>query len=120
MATNMMLVERAANANRSFGNDIATPSEAREMLSMPPLDHAAVNKAPRRGHHRATRSRKASIADLSKVFLPIQSGMGGKEVRYAIYKFRRALWPGGIYCRGPLLFGADEQRVVALPFFNSG
>ena len=42
MATNMMLVERAANAIRAFGNEPATPAEARKMLSLPELDIDAV------------------------------------------------------------------------------
>jgi len=45
IATNAMLVERAVNAIKAFGNEVATPSEAREMLSMKPLDHEAVCKA---------------------------------------------------------------------------
>lgn len=43
MATNMMLVERAANAIRAFGDEPATPAEAREILSLPALDIEAVN-----------------------------------------------------------------------------
>lgn len=42
MATNMMLVERAATAVRAFGNEPATPAEARELLGLPPLEHEAV------------------------------------------------------------------------------
>ncbi len=42
MATNMMLVERAAAAIRAFGNEPAAPAEARRMLGLPPLDHEAV------------------------------------------------------------------------------
>ena len=42
MATNLMLVERAANAIKAMGNEIATPAEAREMLKLAPLDHEAV------------------------------------------------------------------------------
>lgn len=41
MATNLMLVERAANAIKAMGNEIATPAEAREMLKLAPLDHEA-------------------------------------------------------------------------------
>ena len=44
-ATNMMLVERAAKAIEAFGNEVATPAEAREMLGLKPLDHEAVCKA---------------------------------------------------------------------------
>ena len=42
MATNLMLVQRAANAVKAFGNEVATPAEAREMLGLKPLDHEAV------------------------------------------------------------------------------
>ena len=45
MATNLMLVERAANAVKAFGNDVATSAEAREILGIKPLDHEAVCKA---------------------------------------------------------------------------
>lgn len=37
LATNKMLVERAADAIRTFGNDVATPAEAREILGIRPL-----------------------------------------------------------------------------------
>jgi len=45
MATNLMLVERAANAIRAYGNEVATPAEAREMLGLAPLDLEATQKA---------------------------------------------------------------------------
>lgn len=45
MATNVMLVQRAVRAVEAFGNEVATPAEARELLSLKPLDHAAVVKA---------------------------------------------------------------------------
>ena len=45
LATNLMLVERAAKAVEAFGNEVATSAEAREMLGLKPLDHAAVVKA---------------------------------------------------------------------------
>jgi uncharacterized protein (DUF849 family) len=44
MATNSMLVERAVKAVRAFGNEPATPAEARETLGIPPLDGAAIRK----------------------------------------------------------------------------
>ena len=62
-----------------FGNDIATPAEAREMLSMPPLDHAAVNKALAAVTIEQLEAAKASLSELSKVYTPVQSGMGGKK-----------------------------------------
>ena len=45
MATNLMLVERAAAAVRAYGNEPATPAEAREMLGLKPLDLAATQAA---------------------------------------------------------------------------
>ncbi len=42
MATNLMLVERAVRAVEAYGNEPATSAEAREMLGLAPLDHAAV------------------------------------------------------------------------------
>jgi uncharacterized protein (DUF849 family) len=44
MATNSMLVERAVKAVRAYGNEPATPAEARETLGIPALDGAAVRK----------------------------------------------------------------------------
>lgn len=45
LATNLMLVERAVRATEAFGNEVATSAEAREMLGLKQLDHAAVVKA---------------------------------------------------------------------------
>lgn len=42
MATNHMLVERAVNAVRAYGNQPATPAQAREMLGIPAFDGALV------------------------------------------------------------------------------
>lgn len=39
MATNQMLVKRAVQAVRTFGNRPATPAEARKILGIPPLKH---------------------------------------------------------------------------------
>jgi len=41
-ATNHMLIERAVGAVKAFGNEVASPAEAREMLGIPQLDGAAV------------------------------------------------------------------------------
>ena len=39
MATNLLLVERAANAIKAYRPiEVATPAEAREMLGLKPLD----------------------------------------------------------------------------------
>ena len=42
MATNAMLVERAVNATKVYGNQLATPAEARQMLGIPAFDGALV------------------------------------------------------------------------------
>lgn len=44
-ATNVMLVERAVNAVKAYGNAPATPAEAREMLGIPALDSDRVRQA---------------------------------------------------------------------------
>jgi uncharacterized protein (DUF849 family) len=44
MATNSMLVERAVKAVRAFGNEPATPAEAREILDIPALNAEAIRK----------------------------------------------------------------------------
>ena len=41
LATNLMLVERAARAVEAYGNEVATSAEAREMLGLAPLDYDA-------------------------------------------------------------------------------
>ncbi|MDC7125602.1 MAG: 3-keto-5-aminohexanoate cleavage protein [Spirochaetales bacterium] len=43
-ATNAMLIERAVGAVKAFGNEVATPAEAREMLGIKAFDGAAVRK----------------------------------------------------------------------------
>lgn len=43
-ATNNMQIDRAVQAIKTFGNDVATPAEAREILSLPPLDIEATCK----------------------------------------------------------------------------
>ncbi len=45
MANNKMLVERAVNIVKAYGNEVASSAEAREMLGLKPLDHEAVCKA---------------------------------------------------------------------------
>lgn len=42
MATNNMLIDRAVRAVEAYGNEPATPNEAREILGIPALDHEAV------------------------------------------------------------------------------
>ncbi|MGM9606306.1 MAG: 3-keto-5-aminohexanoate cleavage protein [Oscillospiraceae bacterium] len=45
LATNLMLVQRAVRAVEAMGNEVATSAQAREMLGLKPLDHAAVVRA---------------------------------------------------------------------------
>ncbi len=77
MATNMMLVKRAANAVQAFGNEIATSAEAREMLSIPPLDHEAVTKALDAITLDYIESEKEKLKELGTTYT-IEKGMGGK------------------------------------------
>lgn len=44
MATNVMLVDRAVKAVENFGNQVATPAEAREILGIPQVDLANIRK----------------------------------------------------------------------------
>lgn len=77
MATNMMLVERAANAVRAFGNDVATPAEARQMLSIPSLDHDAVIKALNAITYEFLEAEKEKLKALGTTYT-VEKGMGGK------------------------------------------
>ncbi|NLT13886.1 MAG: 3-keto-5-aminohexanoate cleavage protein [Clostridiales bacterium] len=77
MATNMMLVERAANAVRAFGNDVATSAEARQMLSIPPLDHDAVIKALNAITYEFLEAEKEKLKALGTTYT-VEKGMGGK------------------------------------------
>ena len=77
MATNMMLVERAANAVRAYGNDIAAPSEARQILNIPQLDHEAVCKALDDVTLGYIEAEKEKLNELGTTYT-IEKGMGGK------------------------------------------
>lgn len=77
MATNMMLVERAANAVRAFGNDVATSAEARQMLSIPSLDHDAVIKALNAITYEFLEAEKEKLKALGTTYT-VEKGMGGK------------------------------------------
>ena len=76
-ATNMMLVERAANAIRAFGNDVATPAEAREMLSLPALDIDAVNAKLDAITLDYIEAEKEKLHELGTTYFAAK-GMGGK------------------------------------------
>ena len=78
MATNMMLVERAANAVRAFGNEPATSAEARKMLSLPPLDHEAALAALEKVEESWVETEKQKLSGLSRDCLAPASGVGGK------------------------------------------
>ncbi len=78
MATNMMLVQRAANAVRAFGDEPATGAEAREMLSLPPLDHEAVCKALDELTVEYLEEQKALCSKEYGTTYTIEKGMGGK------------------------------------------
>ena len=77
MATNMMLVERAANAIKAYGNEVAAPEEARAMLSIPPLDHDAVREALDGITIEYLENEKAKLNELGTTYT-ITKGMGGK------------------------------------------
>ena len=77
MATNMMLVERAANAVRAYGNEAATSAEARSMLSIAELDHEAVCKALDAVTAEFIEAEKEALKALGSVYVA-QEGMGGK------------------------------------------
>lgn len=78
MATNMMLVERAARAVRAFGNEVATPSEARKMLNLPPLDIDKVNEQLAKVRIEDLERAKAMVKDEFGGPYFTAKGMGGK------------------------------------------
>jgi uncharacterized protein (DUF849 family) len=77
MATNMMLVERAVNAVKAFGNEVATAAEARQLLSIPPLDHDAVVKALDAITNDTLEAEKLKLMELGTTYT-VSKGMGGK------------------------------------------
>jgi hypothetical protein len=78
MATNMMLVERAANAIRAFGNEPATTAEARQMLGLKPLDHDAVIAALDSVKIETLEAAKQAVKDEFGGPYFAAKGMGGK------------------------------------------
>ena len=78
MATNMMLVERAANAIRAYGDEPATPAEARQILSLPALDHDAVNAALAAVNVADLEAAKQAVKDEFGGPYFTAKGMGGK------------------------------------------
>mgnify|MGYP004654127367 CR=1 FL=1 len=79
MATNMMLVERAVNAVRAYGNDAATPAEAREVLGLKPLEHDKTCAALEQISIEWLEEQKQALDDLSKANMGQQQGLGGKK-----------------------------------------
>ena len=79
MATNLMLVERAARAIKAFGNEVATPAEAREMLNLPPLDIKAVNAALAEVKVEDLEAAKQAVKDEFGGPYFAAAGMGGKK-----------------------------------------
>ncbi len=79
MATNVMLVERAANAVKAFGNEVATPAEARQILSIKPLDHKAVLKALGEISEKFLEEKKAELNSLVRYQGATEEGSGGKK-----------------------------------------
>lgn len=77
MANNMMLIERAVNAVKAYGNEVATPAEAREMLGMKSLDHAAAVKALDGITIDAIEAEKEKLHELGTTYT-VAKGMGGK------------------------------------------
>ena len=78
MATNMMLVERAANAIRAYGDEPATPAEARQILSLPALDHDAAVAALDAVKVEDLEAAKAALKDEFGGTYFVAKGMGGK------------------------------------------
>ena len=78
MATNMMLVERAAKAVRAFGNEPASPAEAREMLGLPPLDIEKVNDELAEVRIEDLEAAKAAVKEEFGGPYFAAKGMGGK------------------------------------------
>ena len=76
MATNEMLVERAVGAVKAYGNEPATPAEAREMLSLKPLDHEAVCKALDEITYDFLNVEKEGLKVLGSTYT-VEKGMGG-------------------------------------------
>ena len=77
MATNMMLVERAVNAVKAFGNDVATAEEARRMLTIVQLDHEAVCKALDEITLEYIEEEKEKLKEYGTTYT-ITKGMGGR------------------------------------------
>ncbi len=77
LATNKMLVERATHAVKAFGNEVATSAEAREMLSIKPLDHETVCKALDKITIEYINEEMEKLKALGSTYT-VAKGMGGK------------------------------------------
>lgn len=74
-----MLVDRAACAIRSYGNEPATPAEAREMLKLKPLEHDATCAELDKISIEWLENQKQELEGLSRANMGQQQGMGGKN-----------------------------------------
>lgn len=79
MATNVMLVQRAARAVEAYGNKVASAAEAREILSLPPLDHDAVCKALDAVQIEALEAAKKALNGLPRYSGALAEGVGGHK-----------------------------------------
>ena len=76
LANNLMLVQRAARAVEAFGNEIATPAEAREMLGLKPLDREATVAALKAVSVEQLEAAKKEAADVYGTTYFAAKGMG--------------------------------------------
>jgi uncharacterized protein (DUF849 family) len=76
MATNLKLVQRAAKAIEAFGNEVATPAEAREILGLKPLDLAATQAALAEVTVEQLEAKKAEAAEKFGTTYFAAKGMG--------------------------------------------
>jgi uncharacterized protein (DUF849 family) len=76
MATNLMLVQRAARAIEAYGNEVATPAEAREILGLKPLDLAATQAALAEVTIEQLEAKKAEAAEKFGTTYFAAKGMG--------------------------------------------
>ena len=79
LATNLMLVQRAVRAVEAFGNEVATPAEARQMLGLKPLDREAVVAALEAVDVAALEASKQAVADEFGGPYFAAGAMGGKK-----------------------------------------
>lgn len=79
LATNVMLVERAVRAIEAYGNDVASPAQAREMLGLKPLDRKLVCDALAQVTPETLEAAKEELRVLPRYAGGVVSGVGGKK-----------------------------------------